>query len=337
MKRKISVITLLIAVLFITSCTPSDSPQYVEATDFRLDTVINIRLYDGTKDQLDHCMDMIKKYDELFSNKNPNSDITKINEASPKPVAVYEDTAEILKKSLEYGRLSEGAFDVTIGAASNLWDFHSEDPEVPTESEIKDAIKTVDYNQLTVEDNTVTLKQNATDSSFTTRLDVGGIAKGFITDKIRDYLISEGVSSASISLGGNVYILGKKPAKNDDPDQYQLFIVGIQKPFSEDGTAACTLRLHDKSVVTSGIYQRYFKKDGKLYHHILDPEDGAAGKEAGITLFLEAEHQLHLVLAGIPSEVGEHIHHVGRAVEDVRHHVGGAVALDLLPGTDCGE
>ncbi|MCR5098695.1 MAG: FAD:protein FMN transferase [Lachnospiraceae bacterium] len=248
-------------------CSYKNTNDYVEKTDFRLDTVITIRLYDGDEKQLEHCMEMIKKYDDMFSNEQLNSDVTIVNESISNPMAVHSDTLEIMEKALEYGKLSGGSFDVTIGAVSNLWDFHSDEAILPEEAAISEAIKTVDYRQVVINDNTIALVENGSGSTFHTRLDLGGIAKGYIADKLRDYLMEEGVTSASISLGGNVYIIGEKPDGN-------MFTVGIQKPFSDTSTPACTLQVRDKSVVTSGVYQRYFKIGDKIYHHILDPKTG---------------------------------------------------------------
>ncbi len=269
MKKTLSAMLIIISFLMLSGCAYKDSTSsYVEKTDFLLDTVVTIRLYDGTEDQLDQCMELVKKYNDMFSNHQINSDVTFINDSVPKPIAVHNETVELIQKAVLYSRLSNGNFDATIGSVSNLWDFHSEYPKLPDPKEIGDALKTVDYSQIRIYENTIGLENKAGKSShFHTNLDLGAIAKGYISDRIRDYLISEGVTSASISLGGNVYIMGKKP-------DGEMFTVGIQKPFAEDGTAACTVQVSDKCVVTSGVYQRYFEKDGKIYHHILDPNTG---------------------------------------------------------------
>ncbi len=260
MRKYFAAALILALVFFISGCAYKNNNEYVEKTDFLLDTVVTVRLYDGDDETLEKSIDMIKAYEGYFSSTDPKSDVSLINENVGRSVTVHPETAELISVAKKYGELSSGAFDVTIGEVSSLWDFHSDDPTVPTDSDIASAIKTVDYNNITIDGDYVTLKEG--------KLDLGGIAKGYITDRLRDYLISEGVTSASISLGGNVYIIGTKPG-SDEP-----FTVGIQKPFSDGTTPAATIQVRDKSVVTSGVYQRYFEKDGVLYHHLLDTKTG---------------------------------------------------------------
>ncbi len=256
---------IIFITLLLSGCAYKEANTYVEKTDFLLDTVVTVRLYDGDESRLEGCFDIIKKYDAMFSSTDPDSEVSKINSSDGTPVTVSDETADLISIAKDYGKLSEGRFDLTIGKVTSLWDFHSETPALPTDSDINQAIKTIDYNLVTIDGNNITLSPSA--SGAYPAIDLGGIAKGYITDRIRDYLISEGVTSASISLGGNVYLLGKRPDGSS-------FVAGIQKPFAEDSTPACTLKVTNKSVVTSGIYQRYFEIDGKRYHHLLDTNTG---------------------------------------------------------------
>ncbi len=185
MKKLLSSILMMLMLFSLVACSYKDNKAYVEKTDFRLDTVITIRLYDGDEKQLDHCMEMVKKYDDMFSSQQINSDVTIVNESIPEAMAVHSDTMEIMEKALEYGKLSDGSFDVTIGAVSNLWDFHSDEALLPDEAEISEALKTVDYRQVVIRDNTIALMDNG-GGNYHTRLDLGGIAKGYIADRLRD-------------------------------------------------------------------------------------------------------------------------------------------------------
>ena len=124
-----------------------------------------------------------------------------------------------------------------------------------------EAVTHIDYHCIKVEGNTVTL----TDPEA--RIDLGGIAKGYIADRLKEYLKDEGIEHALIDLGGNMLTLGRRYDGND-------FRIGIQKPFADTGTAMAVVSVNDKSVVTSGDYERYFEKDGVIYHHILDPDTG---------------------------------------------------------------
>ena len=177
-------------------------------------------------------------------------------------MTVNRDTLELLEIALKYARLSDGLVDPAIGSLSRLWNFGSGNREiVPSKQQIEEALTHVDYHSIIINGNQVTLKDPLT------RVELGFIAKGYIGDKLKEYLISRGVTSALINLGGNVVAVGNKPDGS-------LFRIGIQKPFASPGTAALTLDISDLSVVSSGNYERYFEKDGKLYHHILSPKTG---------------------------------------------------------------
>ena len=126
---------------------------------------------------------------------------------------------------------------------------------------IAEAVSHVDYSKVDINGNTITLKDPKAG------IDLGAIAKGYIADQVKTYLKRQGVKHAIINLGGNVDVIGTKP----DGSKYNI---GIQKPFDESGEAITSVKLKDQTVVTSGIYERYFKKNGKLYHHILDPRTG---------------------------------------------------------------
>ena len=257
----VSCLILFAASLMPSACGPSSKP--IEASGFYFDTVIRITLYDSSRqDALNHCMELAERYERYFSATLPDSDISRINVNPNRPVKVHKETAELIQKGLDYGRLSDGQFDITIGKVSSLWDFHTEGIHtLPKTSSIKKSLKHVDYRQVHVSGNTVTLQDP--DSA----IDVGGIAKGYIADRMKVYLKKEGITAGLINLGGNVLTLGEKP-------DHKPYTIGIQKPFSDDGTPALTLKIRNRSVVTSGTYQRYFLHKDNLYHHILDTSTG---------------------------------------------------------------
>ena len=197
---------------------------------------------------------------------NEESDIYKINHAKGAAVEVSQDTITLIKKGIYYSEMTDGAFDITIGAVSQLWDFHAEDPKVPSSKARASARSHVNYKNIILKDNTVML----TDPKAA--IDVGAIAKGYIADRVKEYLEEEGVDHAIINLGGNVQTIGTKADGTD-------FNIAIQKPFAESGEAVASVKVHDQSVVTTGVYQRYFKtEDGTIYHHVLDPSTGAPCK-----------------------------------------------------------
>ena len=225
---------------------------------------VTIYAQDTDKDPyeiIDGAFHLCTEYENKLSRTIEGSEIDQINHSQGTPVTVSPDTAELISEALKYGALSEGSFDIAIAPLSSLWDFKAENPQVPDSSAIAEAVKHVDYRNIRLEGNTVTL----TDPDCA--LDLGAIAKGFIADKIAAYLKEQGVTSAMINLGGNVLAVGSRPDGTD-------FNVGIQKPFENQNVVLGVFTLSGKSVVTSGIYERFFRKDGKLYHHILNPDTG---------------------------------------------------------------
>ena len=258
-------ITALFAACAITlcSCLGCSSKRDQVYTDTLFDTVVNIRIYDAADESvLKGCEDLCKKYDAMFSKTSESSEIAKINQAGGAPVEVSDETIKLIEKGIYYSELSGGAFDITIGSVSDLWDFKAETPAVPDAATIASAVSHVNYKNIQIRDNTVRLLDPYA------KIDVGAIAKGYIADRVRDYLEEEGVRSAMIDLGGNIIAMGTKPDGSD-------YNIGIQKPFDESGTPITSVKVSDKSIVTSGIYQRYFEQNDKVYHHILDPATGS--------------------------------------------------------------
>ena len=253
---------LTAAAVFCTTGCSSLSGKPLSYTGTALDTVISIQIYDSKDESLiEHCQTICEEYEAKFSRTIETSEVSQINAAGGAPVEVSKDTVTLIKKGIYYGKMSDGAFDITIGTVSSLWDFKSEDPAPPSDDEIAEALTHVNYRKIQIDGNTVRLLDPAA------KLDLGAIAKGYIADRLKDYLKEEGVRHALINLGGNVLAIGNKLDGSD-------FNIGIQKPFDADGEPITSVRLNNQSVVTSGTYQRCFEKDGTLYHHILSTSTG---------------------------------------------------------------
>lgn len=262
MKYKRLTALLSSAALLLSGCSGLPKERDQIYTDTLFDTVVRIEIYDRVdEDVLKGCENICKKYHSMFSNKIEDSEISQINSAGGNAVEVSDETVTLLKKAIYYGDLSNGAFDVTIAPVSDLWDFHAETPALPAPEAVYEAASHVDYKNILIDDNTVRLLDPYAS------IDVGGIAKGYIADILKKYLKEQGVKHAVINLGGNVLAMGKRLDGND-------YNIGIQKPFDMTGEAITSVRVANKSVVTSGTYQRYFESDGKIYHHILDPHTG---------------------------------------------------------------
>lgn len=251
---------LILGVYYNSSVEKTDSS--ISKTGFYFDTVIKVTLYDSDDtDYLDGCFALADKYEKLFSTTIETSDVAKINASGGSPVTVSPETTELIREGINYGTLSGGQFDITIGNLSSLWDFSENPGIIPNADAITAAVSTIDYQNITLSENTVTLNDP------NTAIDLGGIAKGFIADKMKAYLNENGIKSGIINLGGNVLTIGPK----EDGSDYRI---GIQKPFSDTGTALATVSISDGTVVSSGVYERYFEKDGVLYHHLLNPKTG---------------------------------------------------------------
>lgn len=263
-KQLIRISLLVSSVLLLGGCGTSKEP--VSQTGFYFDTIVQITVYNETDFScLENCLKLADKYEKMFSHTIEGSDIWKINHSNGRPVTVSDETIQLLEIALSYCDMTQGRIDITIETASELWDFHGDGSldsgKIPDEKATAEAVSHVDYHNLLIDGNTVTLAD--ADASIS----LGFIAKGYIADKIKEYLLSQNVQSAIINLGGNLLAVGSKP----DGTPFQF---GIQKPFDTQGTPITVLSVSDKSAVSSGVYERYFYQDDILYHHILNPADG---------------------------------------------------------------
>ncbi|HJB45374.1 MAG TPA: FAD:protein FMN transferase [Candidatus Mediterraneibacter surreyensis] len=249
-------------VVTLNGCTVPPKSESLTMTGTYFDTVVQIEVWGADQEIMEHCRQMCEDYEQMLSATIETSEISRINNAGGEPVEVSDETAGLIEEGIKYGDISDGQFDITIASATDLWNFtDNEEKILPDPDELAEAVTHIDYHCIKVEGNTVTL----TDPEA--RIDLGGIAKGYIADRLKEYLKDEGIEHALIDLGGNMLTLGRRYDGND-------FRIGIQKPFADTGTAMAVVSVNDKSVVTSGDYERYFEKDGVIYHHILDPDTG---------------------------------------------------------------
>lgn len=262
MRHKKRIALLCAAAMLLSGCLKLPGERELTYSDTLFDTVIRVQILDPAEPEvIDGVKKLCKYYDTLFSKTSEESDIYRINTAAGAPVEVSQDTLTLLKKGIYYGDLSNGLFDITVGSVSNIWDFKAETPAVPAPETAASAVSHIGYKNIIIEENTVRLLDPYT------LIDVGAIAKGYIADRIRDYLKENDVKHAVIDLGGNILVLGTKT----DGSKYNI---GIQKPFDETGNPITSVKIDNQSVVTTGIYQRYFEIDGKIYHHVLNPHTG---------------------------------------------------------------
>ncbi len=264
MKKRIKRILLILSgsILLLSGCSTSGNDTGLEMTGMYFDTIVSVKIW-GTKDTsiLEQTQELCTYYENLLSRTIETSDVSRINNANGSPVSVNQETAELIETALSYCELSGGRFDITIAPLSSLWNLGHNDGQIPDTAAIEEAKSHVDYHNIKIVGNTVQLLDSEA------AIDLGAIAKGYIADKIKEYLESEGVEHGLISLGGNTVVIGNKT----DGSPFHL---GIQKPFAEQNEIIDSVDVTDQSVVSSGTYERYFEKDGRIYHHILNPDTG---------------------------------------------------------------
>ena len=258
MKKRITAGLVLTAavMLLLGACAPAEKTSEAYALDTICSQQVTGRNTDAAISDVNEMLARITK--ELSTNEG--SYIYDINQKAPQGASVSDEAAQLVSDALRFAADTDGAFDPTIGAVSSLWNI-SEDPRVPTPDEITAALPFVNYHDVTVNGSTVTLK----DSGM--RLDLGGIAKGHAADLAIEIYKQQGIDTAILNLGGNVYVYGEK---NDGSD----YRVGLRDPLGAENEYAAIIPVQNTSVVTSGVYERFFESGGKTYHHLLDPKTG---------------------------------------------------------------
>lgn len=284
MKPIKSFVILFITILLLGACGKENENQSTDflsspykRTEFLMGTVVTIKIYDKNKeDVLNTVFARIETLANSITVNEEGSEVDDINnQAGLKAVKVSDDIYRLVEAGLQYSDYSTGGFDVTIGPLTQLWHIGFPDEKKPTQAEIDDVLPLIDYKkvELNEEEKTVFLKEK------NMKLDLGAIAKGFITDEVVAMLDENNVQSAIIDLGGNIFVKGENPAGRP-------WEVGVQDPFSTRGETVGKIKETERSVVTSGVYERFLEVDGEKYHHILSSENGYSVNNdiAGITI-----------------------------------------------------
>jgi thiamine biosynthesis lipoprotein len=235
-------------------------------------------------------MQMMRKITAEANRHNKDSTVTKINQqAGIKAVKVNHEILTIIKNAKKYGKLTEGKFDITIAPVIELWGFGTEKKSVPDLKRIEENLKLVDYQNIIIneEKSTVMLAKQGM------KIDLGGIAKGYIVDRAAEDLKKAGINSALINVGGNIRTIGVKA----DGQKWRL---GIRNPRDKeedpDDNYLDVIKVEDANVVTSGDYERYFKEEGQRYHHILDPDTGYPSRDlASVTIVSDSSFKADIL------------------------------------------
>lgn len=265
MKKFLLISMASITLILFIGCQKEE--EMMSETAYMLGTQLQISVWTDNKQTgsraIEKSFERIAEIEKRLSVNIDQSDISLINKnAGVDSVDVHEDTAFVINKSLEYAKLSKGAFDPTIGKLVKLWGIGSENEKIPLKSEIEEALSFVDYNLLrSIDKNRFVLDKKGAS------IDLGGIAKGYAADEVYSILKNSGIKHAIINLGGNILTLGKKTDETN-------WRVGIQNPYEPTGTHMGIVEVVDQTVVTSGNYERFFIKDNIRYHHIIDTKTG---------------------------------------------------------------
>ncbi|MCR2820125.1 FAD:protein FMN transferase [Lederbergia panacisoli] len=269
MLNKTLLIPIILAILLLSGCGQSTQSKVLTSpykeTEFLMGTVVTVRIYDDGKEAiLDPAFKRIKSLADQITVNEQGSEIDDINKnAGIKAVSVSEDIYKLIEAGKKYSEKANGSFDISIGPLTSLWHIGFPDARKPDKDEIETTLPLVHYKdiELNKEEQTVFLKKKGM------QLDLGAIAKGFITDEVVKVLNEYEVETAIVDLGGNIYVIGKNPSGKD-------WTVGIQDPFSPRGEIVGKISASNISIVTSGIYERFLEVDEIKYHHLLNPQDG---------------------------------------------------------------
>ena len=253
-------------------------------TEFIMDTTCSVTFYgENGENAAKEVFEEIRRIDSLMNLYNDSSEISRINKAeSNKKIKVSKDTYFVLETALEICKQSGGAFDITIAPLSKLWNSGRDENKIPAKEEIFEALLKVGYQNIVLENGDTVYKK--TDE---TEIDLGAAAKGYAGDRALEIARKYKLTGGIIDLGGNILCFGENP--NSKNGKWK---VGIQTPFAQTGTYKKTVEVKDKTIVTSGIYQRYFEKDGEIYHHILDPSTGYPAKQKYRSVTVVADSSL---------------------------------------------
>ena len=269
--RRSSFIHILIIslLLFLKICLAGCSQTLASKSEIALDTVCTITLYEYGKPRVyERIFERLLEIESLMSVYITGTELDRINSAAGlAPVKVSPDVFEVIERALYFARLTGGAFDPAIGPIVSLWDIGGENQKVPSRDEIEILLPLIDWNDIELDrlNSTVFLKKQGM------ALNLGAIAKGFAADEAAAIIRNEQIPRAIIDLGGNILLVGEKPDSSP-------WNIGIQNPLDNQGEFLGIVRVsqqtNQKTVVTSGIYQRYFIENDVLYHHLFSTVEG---------------------------------------------------------------
>ncbi len=265
MKRKDIINLILFILVFAFAAYRYSTRTYSsQRSAFVMDTLVDIKIetkHKNTNELLDMAFRLMEDYEDKLSFYKNESPIWKFNNSIIDSLYIDENLKEILLISEKLFSKTNSHYDITIGALSEVWDFDNN--IIPSNSEIEKAIQNTNFRKLIIQNGYLYKPAGM-------KINLGSLAKGYIIDKTIEYLKQQNVISGFVNAGGDMRIFGRK----------KPFKIGIQHPRSESNEMIDVIKVMNMSVVTSGDYERYFIKDGKRYHHIIDPFTGYPSQNA---------------------------------------------------------
>jgi thiamine biosynthesis lipoprotein len=256
--KTLIILTLLIFSIFLVRSYERN--REASQIGILMDTFVDIRVWGKDSDKaLKESWKLLEDLSNKIDRFNPNSEISKINKNAGDYVEVSSDTLNIIKKAKYFAQITNGYFDPTIAPLMKIWGFYDKNYRIPDKKEIEDKLKYVDYRKIYIEGNKVMIEKGM-------ELDLGGIAKGYLIDRIFEVLRKYSIDRAVLNLGGQVGVYGS-------PQEGALWEVSIRHP-RKDQDFIGRVFIKEGSVSTSGDYERFFIKDNKRYCHIINPKDG---------------------------------------------------------------
>lgn len=281
LKTSVILLFFLPSILLFSSCNKNNLSEPVSKTEFVLGTVCTITLYDKAPDKaFEESFKKLKEIEEKMTINAPLSEVDSVNNASGvEYIKLSDETFYVIKEGKHYSELSDGVFDISVGPMVKLWNIGTDSARVPTQEEIDKKLPLIGYENILLNEKEKSVMLKDKDML----IDLGGIAKGYAADEVKKILKDNGIKSAIINLGGNVLTVGENP-------QGRPWRVGIQNPDATRGDYVGTVQVTDQTIVTSGIYERYFVSGEKHYHHMLNPFDGYPFENnlASVTIITDA-------------------------------------------------
>jgi len=265
MKKKDIFGLIILILLFIWAGYRYKNKRYTFGEDaFLMDTLVNIQVEGKSqfaKSIIDSAFAFIGKQDSMLSYYKKNSIVYKLNHTEDNKIAITSDIYKMLTIGKKLYSQSDSLYDLTVGDLVDIWDF--EDEKIPSDKELDVALSNVGFYKIIFDKNNLIKDKNI-------RLNFGSIAKGLIIDKTVEYLKNHNIKKGIVNAGGDIKIFGyTKPVE-----------IGIQHPRKAQGKIIGILKIKNKAVVTSGDYERFFIKNQKKYHHILNPKTGFPASDA---------------------------------------------------------